>query len=64
MASERSAEGLEQLRAKFVEQAKSGFDKMLGQDGKNGLVTFTEREDRACEVTDALARWLLEEHLA
>ena len=29
-----------------------------------GLVTFTEREDQACEITDALARWLLEEHLA
>ena len=27
-------------------------------------MTFTEREDRACEVTDALARWLLEEHLS
>ncbi|MEK7755804.1 MAG: hypothetical protein AAB385_01175, partial [Planctomycetota bacterium] len=40
------------------------FDEMFGQDGKNGLVTFTEREDRACEATDALARWLLEEHLA
>ena len=36
---------------------------MFGQDGKNGLVTFTEREDRACEATDALTRWLLEEHL-
>ena len=35
----------------------------VGADGQNGLVTFTEREDRACEVTDALARWLLEEHL-
>ena len=37
---------------------------MFGQDGKNGLVTFTEREDRACEATGALARGLIEEHLA
>jgi hypothetical protein len=37
---------------------------MFGGDGQNGLVTFTEREDRACEATDALARWLMEEHLA
>jgi hypothetical protein len=37
---------------------------MFGSDGQNGLVTFTEREDRACETTDTLARWLMEEHLA
>ena len=64
MQSGRSAEGLEQLRERFLVQAKATFDEMFGQDGKNGLVTFTEREDRACETTDALARWLLEEHLA
>ncbi|MEK7730689.1 MAG: hypothetical protein AAB363_02420 [Planctomycetota bacterium] len=64
MQSGRSAEGLEQLRERFLVQAKATFDEMFGQDGKNGLVTFTEREDRACEATDALARWLLEEHLA
>lgn len=64
MAVKRSAEELERLRERFVVQAKAAFDQMFGQDGKNGLVTFTEREDRACETTDALARWLLEEHLA
>jgi len=37
--------------------------RLAGQPA-GGLVTFTEREDRACEVTDALARWLLEEHLS
>lgn len=64
MRSGRSAEGLEQLRERFLVRAKAAFDEMFGQDGKNGLVTFTEREDRACETTDALARWLLAEHLA
>ncbi len=59
-----AAERLEQLRARFLVQAQAAFEEMFGVDGKNGLVTFTEREDRACEVTDALARWLLEEHLA
>jgi len=29
----------------------------------NGLVTFTERETRACEVPDELTRWLMAEHL-
>jgi uncharacterized protein with PIN domain len=52
------------LRGRFLDQAKAAFEQMFGQDGQNGLVTFTEREDRACEATDALARWLLEEHLA
>ena len=37
---------------------------MLGADGQNGLVTFEQREDRACELGDALTRRLLEEHLA
>jgi len=64
MARERSAEELRVLREEFLVRANATFDQMFGQDGKNGLVTFTEREDRACEVTDALARWLLEEHLS
>ena len=63
MQAERSAEGLEQVRERFLIQAKAAFDDLFGQNGKNGLVTFTQREDRACELTDALARWLLEEHL-
>jgi hypothetical protein len=29
---------------------------MLGDDGQNGLVTFAEREDKACELGDALTR--------
>jgi hypothetical protein len=36
---------------------------MLGTDGQNGLITFAEREDRACELGDALTCRLLEEHL-
>lgn len=64
MARERTAEELANLKEEFLTRAKAAFEQMFGQDGKNGLVTFTEREDRACEVTDALARWLLEEHLA
>ncbi len=56
MARQRSAEELRGLREEFLVRANATFDQMFGQDGKNGLVTFTEREDRACEVTDALAR--------
>jgi hypothetical protein len=46
-------------RAEFLSRAGQAFDRMFGTDGQNGLVTFQEREDRACEVTDELARWLM-----
>ena len=64
MAEQHTAEELERRREEFLVQAKAAFDQMFGQNGKNGLVTFTERGDRACEATDALARWLLQERLA
>jgi hypothetical protein len=51
-------------RQEFLEEAGRAFDGMLGVDGQNGLVTFAQREDRACELGDALTRRLLEEHLA
>ena len=63
MARKRSAAEMEQLRREFLVRAEAAFEQMFGADGQNGLVTFSEREDRACEVTDALARWFLEEHL-
>src|SRR3972149_5116809 len=64
MLAKRSAVGLARLREEFRARADQAFDQMFGWDGQNGLETFTEREDRACEATDALARWLMEEHLA
>jgi len=64
MAAKRSAAELAQLREEFRARADQAFDQMFGSDGQHGLVTFTEREDRACEATDRLARWLMEEHLA
>ena len=64
MAVGRSQAELAKLREEFRARADQAFEQMFGTDGQNGLVTFTEREDRACEVTDALARWLMEEHLA
>jgi hypothetical protein len=50
-------------RQEFQEEAGRSFDQMMGSDGQNGLVTFAEREDRACELGDALTRRLLEDHL-
>ena len=59
-----STEELKSRRQEFLEEAAKAFDQMLGSDGQNGLVTFEQREDRACELGDALTRRLLEEHLA
>lgn len=57
------SEGLRKRRREFQEEAGRAFDQMLGGDGQNGLVTFAEREERACELGDGLTRRLLEEHL-
>jgi hypothetical protein len=59
-----TAQELKARRQEFLQEAGRAFDQMLGSDGQNGLVTFEEREDRACELGDALTRRLLEEHLA
>jgi hypothetical protein len=59
-----SSEEVSQRRREFQEEAGRAFDRMLGADGHNGLVTFKQREDRACALGDGLSRLLLEEHLA
>lgn len=58
-----SREELQKRRREFQEEAGRAFDEMLGSDGQNGLVTFAQREDQACELGDGLTRRLLEEHL-
>ncbi len=58
-----TARELASRREEFLREAGRTFDQMLGSDGQNGLVTFEQREDRACELGDALTRLLLEEHL-
>jgi hypothetical protein len=59
-----AAEGLDSRRVQFLSLAETAFEQMFGSDGQNGLVTFAEREERACAATDALARWLMAEHVA
>src|SRR6202023_414715 len=59
-----TSQELRKRRREFQEEAGRAFDQMLGSDGQNGLVTFAQREDRACELGDGLTRLLLEEHLA
>jgi uncharacterized protein with PIN domain len=59
-----ATDGLDRKRAEFLSRAGQAFDRMFGADGQNGLVTFAQREDRACEVGDELTRWLMAEHIA
>jgi uncharacterized protein with PIN domain len=59
-----ATETLDHQRAQFLALAGTAFEQMFGGDGQNGLVTFAEREERACAVTDELARWLMAEHVA
>jgi hypothetical protein len=54
---------LERKQAQFLALAARAFEQMFGSDGQNGLVTFAEREERACEATDGLARWRMAEHV-
>jgi uncharacterized protein with PIN domain len=58
-----ATEALDSKRAQFLALAGTAFERMFGKDGQNGLVTFAEREERACAVTDELARWLMAEHV-
>ena len=58
-----ATESLDQKRAEFLALAGTAFERMFGSDGQNGLVTFAQREERACEVSDELARWLMAEHV-
>jgi hypothetical protein len=59
-----SAVELGRKRQEFMARAGEAFDQMFGCDGQNDLVTFAQREDRACDVTDELARWLMVEHVS
>ena len=59
-----ATEALDSQRAQFLALAGTAFEQMFGSDGQNGLVTFAEREERACAVTDELARWLMAKHVA
>jgi hypothetical protein len=51
------------MRRAFHERAEAAFTAMFDPERQKDLVTFSEREDRACREGDALTRWLLEQHV-
>lgn len=54
----------ERLRREWMEQSRQAFERMFAADQQENLITFTQREDRAVELTRQLAQWLLEEHIS
>jgi hypothetical protein len=55
---------LDRLRREWMEQAGRTFETMFAADQQAGLITFTQREEMAMELTRHLAQWLLEEHIS
>jgi transposase len=47
-----------------MERSAQAFDRMFAEAEQAGLVTFTQREDRAVDLSQELAQWLVEEHVA
>jgi hypothetical protein len=54
----------QQLRQQWLQQAAAAFDLYFDGQQTPPLVTFTQREGRACSLTQELAAWLLEQDLA
>lgn len=51
------------MKAEFCEEAGKRFEEMFTENTLNELVTFRQKEDRACEVVDKLWEWLMEKHV-
>jgi hypothetical protein len=54
----------ERLHAEWRQKSEEAFARMFAPELQEQLVTFTEREDRAMEVGQSLANWLIAEHVA
>ena len=54
----------DQLRDQWLRHAAAAFDRMFADDQQDRLVTFDQREERAIDLGQDLAAWLLERHTA
>jgi hypothetical protein len=52
----------EDLRQRFLAHAAAAFDLMFEPHYQDQLVTFDQREERACELGRDLTAWLLQRH--
>jgi len=51
-----------ELRQRFLSHAAAAFDLMFHPDYQDQLVTFDQREERACDLGRDLTAWLLQQH--
>jgi len=52
----------EELRRRWLDHAAAAFDLMFDPQTQDQLVTFDQREERACQLGDDLTAWLLQQH--
>lgn len=52
----------QELRQRFLAHAAAAFDLMFDPQYQDQLVTFDQREERACELGRDLTLWLLQRH--
>lgn len=52
----------EDLRRRWLAHAAAAFDWMFHPDHQADLVTFDQREARACELGRDLTTWLIQQH--
>jgi hypothetical protein len=53
----------EALRQRWLAHAAAAFDLMFDPQSRDQLVTFDQREERACELGRDLTAWLLQQHV-
>jgi hypothetical protein len=56
-------EQVAELRRQWLCYAAAAFDLMFHPEHQADLTSFDQREARACEATDDLKAWLLQQHL-
>src|SRR5689334_16905428 len=61
-AQPQPAEPREELRRRWLAHAAAAFDLMFHPDHQADLVTFNQREARACELGRDLSTWLVQQH--
>jgi len=57
-----STDTREELRRRWLAHAAAAFDLMFHPDHQADLVTFDQREARACELGSDLTTWLIQQH--
>jgi hypothetical protein len=57
-----STDPREELRRRWMTHAAAAFDLMFHPDHQADLVTFDQREARACELGRDLSTWLIQQH--